>query len=231
MSGEDAVRALWRLFDEGRFDAVRPLLADDFSADWPQTRERIAGPDNFIALNAAYPGRWRCHLRHLHGLGDTVISEVEIGDGRATVHAVSVSPCAQAAWPTPANTSATPANHPTTAAGGPSGTRHRRAVVQRSTQGREHGAPPSASDRQTDSAVEAPRGRQPTKSRHKQARSNRILFATDRDFRFPLSSRLLLHHQCLVSRAVQSKANGLPPPQQVDAQRPLEQHTNHPLLE
>ena len=90
MSGEDAVRELWRLFDEGRFDAVRPLLADDFEADWPQTRERIDGPDNFIALNAAYPGRWRCRLRHLHGLGDTVISEVEISDGAATVHAVSV---------------------------------------------------------------------------------------------------------------------------------------------
>ena len=90
MNGEDAVRALWRLFDEGRFDAVRPLLADDFEADWPQTRERIVGPDDFIALNAAYPGRWRCRLRHLHGLGDTVISEVEISDGTTTVHAVSV---------------------------------------------------------------------------------------------------------------------------------------------
>ena len=84
MNGEDAVRELWRLFDEGRYDAVRPLLADDFEADWPQTRERIAGPDAFIALNAAYPGRWRCALRHLHGLGDTVISEVEIGDGAIT---------------------------------------------------------------------------------------------------------------------------------------------------
>ncbi len=90
MTGEDAVRELWRLFDEGRFDDVRPLLADDFAADWPQTRERIAGPEDFIALNAAYPGRWRCRLRHLHGLGDTIISEVEISDGAATVHAVSV---------------------------------------------------------------------------------------------------------------------------------------------
>ena len=90
MNGEDAMRELWRLFDEGRFDDVRPLLADDFVADWPQTRERIAGPDNFIGLNAAYPGRWRCTLRHLHAAGDTVISEVEIGDGATTVHAVSV---------------------------------------------------------------------------------------------------------------------------------------------
>ncbi len=90
MTGEDAVRELWRAFDEGRFDAVRPLLADDFEADWPQTRERIAGPEDFIALNAAYPGRWRCRLRHLHAARDTVISEVEISDGATTVHAVSV---------------------------------------------------------------------------------------------------------------------------------------------
>jgi ketosteroid isomerase-like protein len=90
MNGEDAVRELWRLFDEGRFDEVRPLLADDFSADWPQTRERIIGPDNFIALNATYPGRWRCTLLHRHAAGDAVISEVEIGDGATTLYAVSV---------------------------------------------------------------------------------------------------------------------------------------------
>lgn len=90
MSGEDAVRELWRLFDEARFDAVRPLLTDNFVADWPQTRERISGPDNFIALNAAYPGRWRCRLCHLHALGDTVISEVELSDGATKVHVVSV---------------------------------------------------------------------------------------------------------------------------------------------
>lgn len=66
---EHLVRALWQAFDEGRFDDVQPLLADDFVAEWPQTNERIVGPANFIALNTTYPGRWRCILLDLLGDG------------------------------------------------------------------------------------------------------------------------------------------------------------------
>ena len=66
---EQLVRALWQAFDEVRFEDVRPLLAEDFVAEWPQTSERIVGPDNFIALNTAYPGRWRCTLLDLLGDG------------------------------------------------------------------------------------------------------------------------------------------------------------------
>ena len=88
--GEAIVTRLWELFDQGRFDAVRPLLADDFVADWPQTRERIRGPENFIALNQNYPGRWRCRLLGLVVVDDErAISEVAIGDGAFTTYAIS----------------------------------------------------------------------------------------------------------------------------------------------
>ena len=53
---EDLVRVLWRAFDDIRFEDVRPLLAEDFMAEWLQTRERIVGPVNFIALNTNYHG-------------------------------------------------------------------------------------------------------------------------------------------------------------------------------
>ncbi len=59
MTGEDAVRELWRLFDEGRFDAVRPLLADDFEADWPQTRERIRQIEAKALRKLKHPSRSR----------------------------------------------------------------------------------------------------------------------------------------------------------------------------
>ena len=87
---EETVRALWQLFDEGRFEAVRDLLSDDFVADWPQTCERIRGPENFIALNANYPGKWRCQVERIVVQGDVVVSVVEISDGSHRLYAVSL---------------------------------------------------------------------------------------------------------------------------------------------
>ena len=89
MTTEETVTTLWHLFDERRFEETRPLLADDFVAEWPQTRERIAGPENFIQLNRAYPGAWRCHLRDIVAAGDRVATEVEITDGAQVFHAAS----------------------------------------------------------------------------------------------------------------------------------------------
>ena len=93
MSREDAkldlVRALWRCFDGGRFEEARPLLADDFVALWPQTRERFRGPDNFIAVNGTYPGTWACKLERLEETPDGAISLVEISDGKETLWACS----------------------------------------------------------------------------------------------------------------------------------------------
>lgn len=88
-TAEETVRALWRSFDEGRFEAVRDLLSEDFVADWPQTRERIRGADNFIALNANYPGRWRCRVERIVVTGDEAISLVEISDPSHRLYAVS----------------------------------------------------------------------------------------------------------------------------------------------
>lgn len=89
MQPRDTVTTLWRLFDQGRFEETRPLLADDFVADWPQTRERFRGPDNFIQLNRAYPGEWRCRLRDIVTAGDRVATAVDITDGRIVVQAAS----------------------------------------------------------------------------------------------------------------------------------------------
>lgn len=48
--------SLWRCFAERRWDDAKQLLSPDFEATWPQSRERIVGPDNFIGLNRDYPG-------------------------------------------------------------------------------------------------------------------------------------------------------------------------------
>lgn len=47
---------LWRYMGERKWDEAKALLSPDFGATWPQSRERIVGPDNFIGLNRDYPG-------------------------------------------------------------------------------------------------------------------------------------------------------------------------------
>ena len=84
---------LWRLFDAGRFRDALPLLAEDFEAHWPNTRERIRGRENFIALNENYPGHSRCTVRRIEECADGVATVTEIstqvGDDRVTLFAVS----------------------------------------------------------------------------------------------------------------------------------------------
>ena len=48
------------------------LLHDDYVGEWPQSRERIRGRANFIAINAHYPGRWRIALKTIVAEGDRV---------------------------------------------------------------------------------------------------------------------------------------------------------------
>ena len=85
----DAVIELWRCFDERRFRDALPLLSEDFEAHWPNTRERIRGPENFIALNENYPGTWRCTVRRIDECADSVVTVTEIYDGDTSLFAVS----------------------------------------------------------------------------------------------------------------------------------------------
>ena len=89
MTPEQLVTQFWKAFDEARFEDVRPLLAEGFFAEWPQTGEVIRGADNLIQLNSNYPGRWRCHLREILSQGDRLVTRVEITDGNHVVHATS----------------------------------------------------------------------------------------------------------------------------------------------
>lgn len=88
----ETVRRLWELFDAGRLAAARELLADDFVCEWPQSRERIRGRDDFIAVNEHYPGRWRIVVQRLVASGDDVATEVSMtNEEDASQHATAVS--------------------------------------------------------------------------------------------------------------------------------------------
>lgn len=83
------VLRLWSLFDAFDFDGVAPLLHPGFVMEWPQSRERIRGAANFVALNANYPGRWRCRVLRFVDGGATAATETEVSDGQVSVRAAS----------------------------------------------------------------------------------------------------------------------------------------------
>lgn len=73
-----AIEHLWAAFDRFEFEAAGAVLHDDFVCEWPQSGERIRGRDNYVALNAHYPGRWRIAVQRLFVCGDQVISQVRL---------------------------------------------------------------------------------------------------------------------------------------------------------
>lgn len=86
---EKLARDLWRCFDERRFQDAAAFLAEDFEAVWPNTRERIRGARNFIALNEAYPGVWRCTIKDIRATPDGVVTTTRISDGSLVLFAIS----------------------------------------------------------------------------------------------------------------------------------------------
>lgn len=82
------VEWLWHFFDRQDFEAVFPLLHEDFILEWPQSRERIRGRENFIALNKNYPGIWRETITSMVSDADSIAAILEITDGKETVTCV-----------------------------------------------------------------------------------------------------------------------------------------------
>lgn len=73
------------------FDRAAVWLSDDFTLDWPQSRERISGRVDFSAVNTAYPasGIWQFDVLRLLADGDRVVTEVAITDGDMAATAIT----------------------------------------------------------------------------------------------------------------------------------------------
>lgn len=92
--GERLVRGLWKDFGRLRWEHAEGLLGRGFTAVWPQSRERMRGAGNFIAVNRNYPGKHDIKVNKVTSHGDQVISEVFIrsvlpGNKRLKLFAVS----------------------------------------------------------------------------------------------------------------------------------------------
>jgi ketosteroid isomerase-like protein len=73
------------------FEGWKQLLHKDYVQEWPQSGERIRGPDNATSINENYPGVPTLTIRRVTGTGDVIVGEavLEYPEG-GTYHGVSV---------------------------------------------------------------------------------------------------------------------------------------------
>lgn len=90
-SPESVVREFWRLMASNDFFSVGAVLAEDFVMEWPQSKERIRGAENFARMNAEYPtaGRWEFRINRLVASGETVVTQVSVTDGPQSAEPIS----------------------------------------------------------------------------------------------------------------------------------------------
>lgn len=83
MNPEALVREFWRLMGTNEFHAVKAVLAEGFVLEWPQSKERIRGADNFARMNAEYPahGPWSFRVNRIVVAGNEVVTQVSVSDG------------------------------------------------------------------------------------------------------------------------------------------------------
>lgn len=84
-AGADVVARFWDRIEARDWAAVRDLLADDASLDYPVTGERFVGAEHILAINTEYPEGWTIDVRTLRGEGDDVLAlvRVPLGDSIA----------------------------------------------------------------------------------------------------------------------------------------------------
>jgi hypothetical protein len=88
---EGIVREFWRLMASNDFVSVKCVLSPEFVMEWPQSGERINGPDNFARMNSEYPtnGQWVFTINRLVVQGNEVVTQVNLTDGTQSAEPIS----------------------------------------------------------------------------------------------------------------------------------------------
>ena len=73
------------------FHSAGQLLSDEYVLEWPQSKERLHGRDNFVAMNEEYPahGRWRFTVNRIVGNETEAVSDVSVTDGTQMARAIT----------------------------------------------------------------------------------------------------------------------------------------------
>ena len=81
----------WRRMASNDFRSVSAVLAPEFILEWPQSKERIRGAENFARMNQEYPahGPWQFSINRVVGTESAAVSDVTVTDGVQTGRAIS----------------------------------------------------------------------------------------------------------------------------------------------
>lgn len=91
MNAADVIRGLWDRIEHRDWEGLSGLLHEDLVVEWPASRERIVGRDNFVAVQSEYPEGWSIRVLRLLAQDDVVVSEVEVPHaGVGVFRAVSI---------------------------------------------------------------------------------------------------------------------------------------------
>jgi ketosteroid isomerase-like protein len=87
------VEQLWAKIGAGDFDGARALMSEDFVLEWPQSGERIEGPDDALEIDRNFPGGLpSMRFRRTVAGGDLAVLEVELTYSDGSVYqAVSIA--------------------------------------------------------------------------------------------------------------------------------------------
>ena len=90
-SPKEIVNEFWRLMSTNDFYSVAAVLSPNFVMEWPQTRERICGAENFARMNAEYPahGQWQFTINRLVDGEAEAVSDVSVTDGVQNARVIS----------------------------------------------------------------------------------------------------------------------------------------------
>lgn len=87
------VERFWEAMKANDFRAAGELLHDEYVLEWPQSKERIRGRENFVAINENYPaeGTWSFTVHRIVADGGEVATDVSVTDGTQSARAVTFS--------------------------------------------------------------------------------------------------------------------------------------------
>ena len=87
----ELVAEFWRLMATNNFASVETVLGPEFVLEWPQSNERIVGPERFAKVNEEYPanGTWNFTVNRIVGGLTEATSDVSITDGVQAARAIS----------------------------------------------------------------------------------------------------------------------------------------------
>jgi hypothetical protein len=91
MLANEIVEEFYGRMNTNDFRWASQMLSDDYALEWPQSKEKIYGRENFVRVNEEYPayGRWSFTMNRIVGNATEAVSDVSITDGTQVARAIT----------------------------------------------------------------------------------------------------------------------------------------------